>query len=153
MSGYARAHLNDIDEVTDGRCPMRPVRMHLGITSFGINAWTAKAAGDRLINEHDEADTESEELYLVQRGRAVFEVDGERFEAPAGTFVSVRPEARRTAFAKEPGTTLVAIGAVPGKAYVPEGWEVWAPLRPLFEAGDYAAVIEQGRAAIEADSS
>ena len=150
MSGYKVAHLNDIDEISDGRCPQRPVRHHFGITSFGINAWTARDAGDRIINEHDETDDENEELYLVQQGRAVFELDGERLDAPAGTFVSVPPAVKRTAFAEEPGTTIVAVGGVPGKAYEPNGWELWAPLRPLYEAGDYEAVIERGREDIEA---
>src|SRR5437660_12183344 len=35
MSGYAVAHLDEIDEISDGRCPSRPVRLHFGITSFG----------------------------------------------------------------------------------------------------------------------
>ena len=80
MSGYAIAHLDEIDELSDGRCPWRPVRHHFGISSFGINAWTAREPGERIINEHDEADEadRSEELYLVLEGRAVFELDGER---------------------------------------------------------------------------
>jgi tetratricopeptide (TPR) repeat protein len=152
VSEYTVAHLEEIDELDDGRCRYRPVRHHFGISSFGITAWTGHEAGDRIINEHDEADEQdrAEELYLVQEGRAVFELDGERVEAPAGTFVYAPPGVRRTAFAEEPGTTIVAVGGVPGKAYEPVGWELWAPLRPLYEAGDYAAVVEQGREAIEA---
>ena len=66
MSGYTVAHLDEIDEISDGRCPSRPVRHHFGITSFGVNTWTARDAGDRIINEHDESEEDSdEELYLV----------------------------------------------------------------------------------------
>ncbi len=155
MSGYAVGQLDEIDEASDGRCPWRPVRHHFGITSFGINAWTARAAGDRIINEHDESEetwaTENEELYLVRRGRAVFELDGERLDAPAGTFVFARSGVKRTAFAEEPGTTIVAVGGVQGKAYEPDGWEIWAPLRPLYEAGEYATVADRGRELIEAN--
>jgi tetratricopeptide (TPR) repeat protein len=150
MSGYEVAHLDEIDEISDGRCPWRPVRHHFGITSFGVNAWTGREAGDRIINEHDEAD-ENEELYLVQRGRATFELDGERVDAPAGTLVFARPGIKRTAFAEEPGTTIVAVGGTPGEAYEPGGWELWAPLRPLYEAGEYAEVVDRGREVIEAD--
>jgi tetratricopeptide (TPR) repeat protein len=85
----------------------------------------------------------------VHRGRAVFELDGERLEAPAGTLVSVPAGVKRTAFAEDPGTTIIAVGGMPGKAYEPLGWEVWAPLRPLYEAGDYAAVADRGREVIE----
>jgi len=89
MTSYAVTRLEDIDELTDGRRPFRPVRHHFGITSFGVTAWTAREAGDRIINEHDESEPDSpEELYLVVRGRAVFELDGDRVAAPAGTFVS-----------------------------------------------------------------
>ena len=153
MSGYAIAHLDEIDELSDGRQPWRPVRHHFGISSFGITAWTGREAGDRILNEHDEADAtgRSEELYLVTQGRAVFELDGERRNAPAGTFVFVEPDVKRTAFAEEPGTTIVAVGGVPGKAYEVSGWEVWAPFRPLYEAGDYAAVADRARELIESE--
>jgi tetratricopeptide (TPR) repeat protein len=153
MGGFTAVHLEEIDEVTDGRCPWRPVRHHLGITSFGINAWTAHESGDRLINEHDEADTDDqqEELYFVQEGRARFELDGEPVDAPAGTFVFVRPSVKRTAFAEEPGTTLLAMGAVAGKAYVPVGWEVWAEVNPLYEAGDYAAAADRALEIVNAN--
>jgi mannose-6-phosphate isomerase-like protein (cupin superfamily) len=151
MSGYAVVHVDDIPAQDDGRALMRPVRHHLGITGFGVNAWTAPNAGDRVIPEHQEAnenedETErDEELYLVVQGRAVFELDGERHDAPAGTFVFVRPRVNRTAFAEEPGTVVVAVGGTPGKPYDPVGWELWSPLRPLYEAGDHAEVVTRGR--------
>jgi tetratricopeptide (TPR) repeat protein len=149
MSGYTVAHLDEIDEINDGRVPFRPVRHHFGIMSFGVNAWTGRGAGDRIINEHDEAD-DNEELYLVHRGRATFELDGERIDAPTGTLVFVRPGVKRTAFAEEPGTTIVALGGTPGKAYEPDGWELWAPLNPLYEAGKYAEAADRGRELIKA---
>jgi quercetin dioxygenase-like cupin family protein len=151
MSEYAVVQLDEIEEWTDGREPYRAVRHHLGITSFGVTAWTGAEAGDRIVNEHDEADDGQEELYLVLRGHAVFELDGERRDAPAGTLVLARPGVKRTAFAEEPGTTIIAMGGVPGEAYKPSGWEVWAPLRPLYEAGEYAAVADRGRDLLEAD--
>jgi tetratricopeptide (TPR) repeat protein len=151
MTGYAVAHLDQIDEIDDGRCPWRPVRHHFGITAFGVNAWTARDAGHQIINEHDESEPGSnEELYLVLRGRAVFELDGDRVVAPAGTLVFARPGVKRTAFAEEPETTIIAIGGTPGKAYEPTGWELWAPLRPLYETGEYAEAADRGRLLVEA---
>lgn len=151
MSGYAVAQLDEIDEQDDGRCPWRPVRHHFGITAFGVNAWTARDAGDRVINEHDESEPDSnEELYLVLRGRAVFELDGDRVVAPVGTLVFVRPGVKRTAFAEESETTIIALGGTPGKAYEPDGWELWAPLNPLYSSGEYAAAADRGRVLVEA---
>jgi tetratricopeptide (TPR) repeat protein len=144
MSEYAVAHLEEIGEITDARCPWRPVRHHFGITSFGVNTWTGRKAGDRVINEHDE-EGEDEELYFVQSGRARFELDGERVDAPAGTFVFTRPSVKRTAFAEEPETTILAVGATPGQAYEPLGWELWAPFGRLYREGRYAEAADQAR--------
>jgi len=150
MGTYKVAQLEEIEEITDGRCPWRPVRKHFGIMSFGINAWTAPNAGDRIINEHDE-DGEHEELYIVQRGRATFELDGERIDAPAGTLVFADPGVKRTAFAEEPGTTLIALGGTPGQAFEPNGWEVWAPIHALYLDGKYAEAADRGVGLIEAN--
>jgi len=151
MSRYAVAHLDEIDEISDGRCPSRPIRHHFGIRSFGVNAWTGREAGDRIINEHDEGGEDGdEELYLVQRGRARFELDGEPVQAPVGTLVFVRPDVKRTAFAEEPGTTIIALGGTPGKAYEPTGYEIWAPLGALYWEGRYAEAADRGRELIEA---
>jgi tetratricopeptide (TPR) repeat protein len=151
MSRYAVAHLDEIDEISDGRCPSRPVRHHFGVMSFGVNAWTGKNAGDRIINEHDESDDDAhEELYLVHSGRAAFELDGERVDAPTGTFVFAPPGVKRTAFAEEAGTTIVALGAAPGKVYEPSGFEIWSPLNPLYAAGEYAEAADRGRELIAA---
>ncbi len=151
MSEYAVAHVSEIDELNDGRCAYRPVRHHFGITAFGVSAWTARDAGDRIINEHDESEPgANEELYLVLQGRAVFELDGDQVDAPAGTFVFARPGVKRTAVAEEPGTTIVALGGTPGKAYAPTGWELWAPLNTLYRAGEYAEAADRGRVLAEA---
>jgi len=86
MAEYSVARLDEIDEIDDGRIVFRAVRHHFGIRTFGINAMTARADGDRLIGEHDETEPDSsEELYVVVSGHASFEVDGASHDAPAGT--------------------------------------------------------------------
>ena len=128
---------------------MRPVRHHLGITAFGTNAWTAAEEGDRLMPEHEE-DEGNEELYVVLRGHARFEIDGDTVDAPEGTLVFVRPDGNRTAFAEEAGTTVLAIGSTVGQPYEAGGWEVWAEFHPAYEAGDYEGVIDRARDTLEA---
>jgi mannose-6-phosphate isomerase-like protein (cupin superfamily) len=153
MSDYRIARLDEMEEIDDGREPYRAVRHHLGITAFGVTAWTGREAGDRILNEHDEADTDTgdrnEELYLVLEGRARFELDGNPVDAAAGTFVFVEPAVRRTAFAEEAGTTIVAIGATAGKPYQAVGWELWSPIRPRYQAGEYEAVVEALRPLVD----
>lgn len=92
MTGYAVAHLDEIEEFADAGCRYRPIRHHLGITAFGGTARTARAAGDLVINEHDEDDpTADQELFVVLRGHAVFELDGDQVDAPVGTVVFALP--------------------------------------------------------------
>jgi quercetin dioxygenase-like cupin family protein len=153
MAASSVARLEEIAEVDSGQCPFRAVRHHFGIRTFGVNAMTARSDGDRLITEHEEAEPESgEELYIVMSGHAWFELDGETQDAPAGTFVHVPAGAKRTAFAREAGTTVVAIGAGPlGEPYAPSGWELFAPLFPLFESGDYELGADRAKALLEGD--
>jgi quercetin dioxygenase-like cupin family protein len=150
MTGrYAVANLEEIDELVDAGCPFRPVRLRFGITAFGVTTWTARAAHDRVINEHDEEDVGDEELFIVLSGGAVFELDGDRIDAPAGTLVFSPPGVKRTAFAQEAGTTILALDGTPGKAYEPRGWELWTTLAPLYDAGEYAEVADRLRAVVE----
>ena len=145
--------LTTVDELQDiafrQETHLRPVRHYLGITAFGTNAWTGADVGDRLMPEHEE-DEGSEELYVVLRGRARFEIDGETVDAQQGTLLFVEPGTNRTAFAEEAGTTVLAIGSTVGQPYHAGGWEGWAEFQPLYEAGDHEAAIEQSRAAVEA---
>ena len=105
--------------------------------------------GDRLMPEHEE-DEGSEELYVVLRGRARFEIGGESVDAPEGTLVFVQPQTNRTAFAEEAGTTVLAVGSRVGQPYEVGGWEVWAEFHSSYEAGDYDAVIDRARETLEA---
>jgi hypothetical protein len=99
----------------------QPIRNHFGITAFGINAYTAERAGDRIIGDHDHADPSVEqhqELYFVHAGAARFVVDGLEVDAPAGTFVSALDVAtRRSATALTDGTIVLVIGAEAGAPF------------------------------------
>ena len=99
-----------------------PVREHLGIHAFGVNAYTPGDDGT-LINEHTESGSGQEELYIVLDGSATFEVDGETFDAPAGTYVFVGPDSRRKATGEG---TVLAVGATEGQPYRALDWgEAW----------------------------
>jgi hypothetical protein len=118
-AGWRVARLEELER----RGRFIPVREHLGIHSFGINAVQLGEDGT-LINEHDESGSGQEEVYVVLEGTATFEIDGQSFDAPAGTFVSVRPESRRSATGE---ATVLALGGTPGKAYQALDWgEAWS---------------------------
>jgi hypothetical protein len=108
----------------------KPVRHHLDIDVFGINAYQAAEPGQVVIEEHDEIDDAGDgpghhELYFVHAGRAEFTIAGESFDAPSGTLVYLDdPTLIRKAVAAEAGTTVLAIGARAGAAFEPSEWEV-----------------------------
>ena len=125
------ARLNEIER----RGRSIPVREHLGIHAFGVNAYTPSEEGT-LINEHDEAGSGQEELYIVLEGNASFEIDGETLDAPAGTLVFVAPGVQRKATGHG---TVLALGATPGEAYQGMDWgEAWP-----FQSESMAAYREQ----------
>ena len=138
-AGVVTAHLDDVPTLqfdSDAEPDWKPLRNHLGIGAFGVNAWLAPRAGDQAVERHDEAPEEGatdghEELYVVVRGSARFTVAGERFDAPAGTLVFISdPALVREAVAAQDDTIVLAIGAARGVAFTPSDWETRA-LREL----------------------
>ena len=149
---FAVARLDELRRF-EGEFTTVPVRIPLGISAFGVNAYEAAKVGGPVIEEHDELGAGAghhEELYLVLRGRARFTVAGEEVDGPPGTLVFVRdPAARRAADAVEPGTTVLVVGATQGKAFEPSPWESWLEALPHYTAGDYEAAVEIMRRALD----
>ena len=121
MNAQPKWKVARIDDV-ERRGSWIPLREHLGIHAFGINAYRPRDDG-RIINDHDEKNSGQQELYVVLDGTATFVIDGEEVEAPAGTLVFVEPESQRTAIGD---ATVLAVGAKPGEAYQALDWgEAW----------------------------
>jgi hypothetical protein len=125
-AAYVAAHIDDIP-VEEGSSPGTewvPVRRFFGIGSFGTNLARATAPGDVLTHDHDEAATRHEELFLIVAGHATYRVAGEEIDGPAGTFLYVPdPAVVRGVVAREPGTTMLVVGAEPGCAFTPSDWD------------------------------
>jgi tetratricopeptide (TPR) repeat protein len=121
--------LDDIEAIPGpGTLTWRPVRATLGLRAFGTNAYTAREAGEDVVEPHTE--DEHEEVYFVFRGAARFTLDGETFEAPAGTYVFIGdPKVHRHAVALEPGTTVMSFGGPP--TFQPSPWEWYFRAAPL----------------------
>jgi hypothetical protein len=120
-----------------GSLVWKPVRKTLGVTAFGINAYTAASTGDEVVEDHTESQLGHEEIYAFVTGHATFTVDCDEVDAPAGTLVYLDdPGQRRSAVAKEPNTTVLAIGGRPGGHEI-SAWEYFFPALPHMAAGDY----------------
>ncbi|MEA2246342.1 MAG: hypothetical protein QOH46_871 [Solirubrobacteraceae bacterium] len=138
---YGSVRLADVDtlarvdpgneDINDGAFHL--VRRHFDARAFGVNAATGHA-GDEIIEAHHEADDEEnrtnghQELFAVMTGHAVFTVDGEEIDAPAGTIVFVRdPASLRAARATADHTAIFAVGGPVGVPYTVSRWEASLP--------------------------
>ncbi len=110
-------------EPCDPSLDWRPVRDHLGITAFGVNAFLGAEPGDRVVELHDESGQSHEELYVVLRGGARFLIDGAAHEVPAGSVVLVAPGQTREAFATAADTAVLVVGAAAGAPFSVSPWE------------------------------
>ena len=126
---YRVIALDDVEAIPGpGTLTWRPVRATLGLRAFGTNAYTAGEAGEDVVEPHTEE--EHQELYFVFRGAARFTLDGESFDASAGTYVYLEdPSVHRHAVALEPGTTVMSFGGLP--VFDPSPWEWYFRAAPL----------------------
>ena len=110
-----------IDEMeAKGGGGFKLARHALGVQSFGLQIEDFRPNSDRYP-EHDHTRDGQEEVYVVLRGSAEIEIDGERFSLDPETMARVGPEHRRRIHPGSQGARILAIGATPGKPYqVPE---------------------------------
>ena len=115
--GYSVVHADEIEG--EGRTGViRFIRRRLEVEAFGINWFVLPPNAEGA--EHDELDTEQEEVNVVVAGFGVWRVDGEEVPVRVGTFMRFDPEQTRQPVAGPDGMTFVAIGARRG-SYEPHG--------------------------------
>jgi 3-oxoadipate enol-lactonase len=144
--GARHVRLADLPQAEIGDHRWHPVRRALGATGFGVGAYSAKHAGEVLVGAHDETGLGSnrhEELYVVLRGRALFEVDGRELELGPEEFLLVEPETRRGARALDDGTSVLVIGGSPG-AVTPAPYEHWYMALTADEPAAAAEIAAEG---------
>ena len=145
---YEIRRIDNLDEIAIAGVNWRPIRRALGISAYGINAYTGNT-GEHVVEEHSEGTLRHEEVYVVVTGSARFTLGGEEHNVSAGSFVFVRdPETKRAAVALEDGTAVLAVGGKPG-VHEPSAWESWFAASPHRASGDYAsglAIVREGLA-------
>jgi hypothetical protein len=147
------ARIDEVDGIEVAGGLYRPLRRALGVRAFGVNAYTARAAGDQLIERHDETGSGSghhEEMYVLFSGRATFTVGEEEIDAPAGTVVFVPDTtAVRSAVATEPDTTALVIGGPADRPLPVSPFEYWFVAEGPNRRGDHrraAEIVTEGLA-------
>ncbi len=105
--GYA---FGSIDELGEGY-GFRKIRQALGVTAFGVNAIVYPPGYEGLFHYHDVQD----ELYIVLRGTARVEVEGETRElGPGGLFHAESTTPRKVSNAGDQDLVMVVVGGKDG---------------------------------------
>ena len=114
MSGYTVKTIDEMASIHDGMVKLAAAE--LGVESFGMQVLDFPA-GFAHYPAHDHSEDGQEEVYLVLRGSAAFEIDGERVPLGAGGMIRITPESRRTLDPGPDGVRILAIGCAAGQAY------------------------------------
>ena len=118
MAGFTIVHVDDFE---------RPfpkwalARKSLGLRSFGMNV--VELAPGETIPEHDETESDQEEVFIVLSGDATMVIDSEDHPAPAGTYARLDPEPKRTVVNRsDTDVTVLILSAPRTSGYTPMEW-------------------------------
>jgi quercetin dioxygenase-like cupin family protein len=129
MADYTAKRIGDMESGLGGA--FRRVRAELGVSSFGVQVLDLPPNLEQFP-AHDHAESGQEEVYVTMSGTGWIDVDGERVDLDPETMIRVGPDAKRKIYTGPDGMRILALGAVPGRAYVaPELSELGAP-DPVF---------------------
>jgi quercetin dioxygenase-like cupin family protein len=93
--GYTIMHRDEFESMEgSGNATWHLARRSMGVPAFGFNLVEIGPGGQ--IPEHDETGSDEIEVFAILEGEGKFRLDGEDHPAPAGTFVSMEPQVRRT---------------------------------------------------------
>ena len=125
MADYTVKKIDEMEAIYGGG--FKRARAELGVESFGMQVIDMPPNfGD--YPEHDHAEAEQEEVFVVLRGSADVEVDGERVSIDPETIIRVGPAAKRKILPGPEGVRLQALGGTPGSVYEsPEITRLGAP--------------------------
>ena len=115
--GYSMVQVDELPSEGPGGA-VRFVRRHLGAEAFGIN-WF-EFAPDVEGYEHDEQDSQQEEVYVIIAGSGVYRIEGEDVPVRRGSVIRFDSETTRVPIAGPEGMTVIAVGARKG-SYEPRG--------------------------------
>src|SRR5262249_57529190 len=97
---------------------VRFVRRHLGVGAFGINWFEIPPNVEG--RQHDELETQQEEVNVIIAGSGVYRVDGEDVPVRRGTVMRFHPETTRVPVAGPDAMTIILLGPPP-RTHEPTG--------------------------------
>jgi mannose-6-phosphate isomerase-like protein (cupin superfamily) len=117
--GYSYVDIDSLEGEGPGGM-VRKTRRATGGRAFGFNYFTIPAGVEG--REHNHADSNMEEVYLVVKGGGIMRIDGDELELRPGRFIRVDPESSRVPIAGDDGLEFVAFGAPLEGRYEPPDW-------------------------------
>lgn len=119
MTEYTLKPIDDMQAINHGMVKLAGAE--LGVESFGIQVFDFPPLFADYP-EHDHAHDGQEEIYVVLRGSAEFEVAGERVLIDPGCMLRIPARARRKLWPGPDGVRILAIGSSSENPYQrPEG--------------------------------
>jgi uncharacterized cupin superfamily protein len=125
VADYTAKKIDDMEAVFGGA--FKRARAELGVSAFGMQVIDMPPNADQYP-EHDHAETGQEEVFVILRGSAEIDIDGEKVALDPETIVRVGPAAKRKITTGDEGVRVLALGGPPGQVYeAPEVSELGAP--------------------------
>lgn len=125
MADYTVKKVDDMEAVFGGA--FKRARAELGVSAFGMQVIDMPPRADQYP-EHDHAETGQEEVFVILRGSAEIDIDGEKVALDPETMVRVGPAAKRKITPGDEGARVLALGGPPGQVYeAPEVSQLGAP--------------------------
>jgi len=116
MADYTAKRIQDMETGFGGG--FVKARAELGVTSFGFQVIQLPPDFSDYP-EHDHSETAQEEVYIALSGSGWLDIEGERVDLAAETFVRVGADTKRKVFAGPQGLRVLVMGGTPGAAYTP----------------------------------
>jgi mannose-6-phosphate isomerase-like protein (cupin superfamily) len=114
VADYTVKRIEDMEAIYRGS--FRKARAELGVSSFGMQI-IDMPPGVTAYPEHDHAEDGQEEVYVVLRGSAEVEIEGDTVTIDRDTIVRVGPGTSRKILPGSEGVRILALGGVAGQPY------------------------------------
>jgi quercetin dioxygenase-like cupin family protein len=115
MTAYTIKPIDEMEAINHGTTKLAGAE--LGVESFGIQVFDFPP-GFADYPEHDHSHDGHEEVYVVLRGSAEFEIDGERVPIDPERMLWIGAGSKRRLEPGPDGVRILAIGSAPGRPYV-----------------------------------
>ena len=127
MADYTVKRFDEMEPIFGGF--MLRSRAALGANSFGMQVMNFPPNWGEMYPNHDHAATGQEEVYIVLKGAADFDIEGEQVHLEPEMAIRVGAESKRKISTGDEGAQILALGGTPGTAYqAPEFTELGGPM-------------------------